>query len=153
MTKLDIQVSAVSPKPMDDDKPVRLTFAPAPPLEWETLLFERWIEGKEKIARYPDMNITEGLVTLACRWGDYRQFFHEELEKKIAEANDLYNKQAEEAALQKAEEEKAALVQPSGGDEEARERLRQMHAVYQLQHAGAPVPEEQQRELALEIRP
>jgi hypothetical protein len=133
MNRIDIQLGDLSPSAQDTEKPVRLQLSPQPPAEWETLLFTKWLEAQGKSGKYPEMSVVNGIVTLACRVGDYRQFFHEELEQKVTEANEIYTRQLEEAALRLAEEEKAALLQPAEERVSSGQRMREIAAFNELQ--------------------
>ena len=140
MNRIDIQLGEVSPSLQDSHKPVKVQLSPKPPADWETMLFTRWLEAQGKVGKYPEMSVVNGVVTLACRVGDYRQFFHEELEQKIAEVNDVYSRQLEEAALRHAEEEKAALLQSSADLETEGLRIKEIAAFNELRRLRAALP-------------
>jgi len=143
MNRIDIQLDDVSPTSQDTEKPVRLRLSPKAPPEWETLLFTRWLAAQGKSGKYPEMSVMNGVVTLACRVGDYRQYFHEELEQKVAEANEIYSRQLEEAALRFAEEEKATLLQTAEDRESSGQRLKEIAAFNELRRlrSGMVTPE------------
>jgi hypothetical protein len=139
MNRIDIQLGKVAPTAPDTDKPVRLRLSPTPPADWESLLFTRWLEAQGKIGKYPEMSVVKGMVTLACRVGDYRQFFHEELEQKVAETNEIYSRQLEEEALREAAHEKVALL--SSNDRETKSlQLKEMAAFNELRRLRAAAP-------------
>jgi hypothetical protein len=138
MKKIEITLHDVSLSGHDLESPVHVALQPLPvPTQWERLLFSRWLDAQRKSGKYPDLNVVNGVITLACRWEDYRQFFHEELEQKVAETNDLYNRGQEEAAQQMEQEAKQATQHAESEKDAARQRLREVAAFNELRRFRA----------------
>ncbi len=133
MKTIDIKVRDVPLTGRKEDAPVCIPLEPLPlPLAWEVLLLSRWESARSKSGKFPELTLTNGMITLACRREDYEQFFHEEVEQKVAETNELYNRQQEDAAPSSVAETKEARRLAAEEREAARFRQKEIAAFNEL---------------------
>jgi hypothetical protein len=146
MKTIDIKVRDVPLTGRKEDAPVCIPLQPLPlPSAWEELLLSRWESARSKSGKFPELTLANGMITLACRREDYEQFFHEEVEQKVEETNELYNRQQEDAAPNSVAETKEARRRAAEQREASRLRMREIAAFNELRRlreenwGGVPV--------------